>query len=94
MIEGRAVTFLIDSRAVDNIIGKHGYCELSSCVYLQLASKRLFAFGQTAHLPLLGQFNAKISVESHSTNAIFLVFYGTACNFVSVNTASKLHVYN
>ena len=88
----KTVTFLIDSGAVDNVIDKHTYELLSNGIALQPATKSLYAFGQSSSLPLLGQFTADITVNSHTTNATFYVFDGSACNLMSADTASKLQV--
>ncbi|XP_067943281.1 uncharacterized protein [Watersipora subatra] len=94
LLDGRKITFLIDSGAVDNIIDKNTYNTMSGYVDLQPPSKRLFAFGQSTPLDLLGQFSARITVKSVSTDATFFVFNGNACNLISAHTASKLSVIN
>jgi len=60
---------------------------LSNDIVLQPTTKSLYAFGQSTPLPLLVQFCANITVNSHTSKAIFYVFDGRACNLVSAETA-------
>jgi len=65
---------------------------LSNDIVLQPATQSLYAFGQSTALPLLGQFCAETTVNSYTSNPTFNVFDGSACNLMSAETASKLHV--
>lgn len=94
IIRGKTVSFLIDSGAVDNVVDIRTYHELGNDIQLKPATKRLYAFGQSIPLVLLGQFDALITVGSNKTTATFFVFDGDACNLLSADTASKLHVLN
>jgi len=71
------VTFLIDSGVVDNVIDKHTYELLSNDIVLQPATKNFYAFGQSTPLPLLGQFCAKITVNSHTYFMFLMVVHVT-----------------
>ena len=94
IIGGKTVSFLIDSGAVNNVIDKCTYNMISSEVSLQPATKKLYAFGQSSPLTLLGEFNAKITINNYAITATFFVFDGDACNLISADTASKLHIFS
>lgn len=91
-IGGKTVSFLVDSGAADNVIDTTTYTQLHDNVTLQPTRKQLFAFGQTTPLKMIGQFLAEISVNGSTTNAVFYVFDGKACNLLCSDTASKLKV--
>ena len=94
IIRGKSVSFLIDSGAVDNVVDIRTYHELGNDIQLKPATKKLYAFGQSIPLALLGQFDASITVNDNTITATFFVFDGNACNLLSADTASKLHVLN
>jgi len=92
LLNGKTVTFLIDSGAVDNIIDRNTYKFICDSVALQPASKSLYAFGQSKPLRMLGQFSTNVSCNNNCVNTVFYVFDGNACNLMSADTARKLEI--
>ena len=89
-IVGREHSVLFDSGAPINLIDRASYEQCGSTLQLTQNKTRLYSYGYTTPIPLLGKFTGEIRHGDQSTTADIYVVKGRGCSFISYETSFAL----
>ncbi|XP_053406612.1 uncharacterized protein K02A2.6-like [Mercenaria mercenaria] len=91
-IKGTKIDFLIDSGASCNVIDKIAWKKLKRKVKLQECRKKVYAYGASTPLNLIGTFESEICVDGKTQSAEFLVTDTVCGSLLGYRTATALKV--
>ena len=93
-INGVVQTIMIDSGATINVMDEKMYEFVKDSSVLEKSNAKLYPYGSTTPLPLLGKIKAEISTNKKSINDIFYVVKNSSGCLLSFSTAKKLEIIN
>ena len=91
-IAGKEYSALVDSGASLNLIDRASYEQLGSTQQLTQTKTRLYSYGSTTPIPLLGMFTGEIRHGDQSTTADFYVVKGRGCSLIYFETSFALEL--
>ena len=93
-VNGTPIRMMIDTGASADILDEKSFREIQKHqdITLQPPKKRMFAYGSSSQLTVLGQFTANISIESKTTTSTVYVLQGDHGSLLGCITAQNLGI--
>ena len=91
-IDGKQIEMMVDSGASVDLIDERTFRELYQRTVPEASKRRIFSYGSSTPLPVLGTIEAEIFVNASSTWTTLHVIKGASGNLLGFNTATKLGV--
>lgn len=93
-VNGAPIRMMIDTGASADILDEKSFREIQKHqdITLQTPKKRMFAYGSSSQLTVLGQFTANISIESKTTTSTVYVLQGDHGSLLGCITAQNLDI--
>ena len=91
-IDGEYVELMLDCGASVNFVDEVTYQRIykGKAKTLAQAKRRIFSYGSSTTLPLLGTIQAKLTAKSNTSSATLHVLKGSSGNLLGYNTAQRL----
>ena len=89
-VSGTPIKVLIDSGASKNLLDRASFDQLDPSPRLASTNTRLFSYGSTEPLPILGTFTAPVSYGDAAVDSSFFVVEGSYGSLLSFQTAKSL----
>ena len=86
------ICILVDTGASVNLLDEHTYCDLKSKPKLMISSSKIYSYGGTKPMKILGQFDTLVE-SVHAFEVIkFHVVEGNCGSLLSYQSAKSLHI--
>ena len=86
------ICILVDTGASVNLLDEHTYCDLKSKPKLMISSSKIYSYGGTKPMKILGQFDTLVE-SVHAFEVIkFHVVEGNCGSLLSYRSAKSLHI--